>query len=92
MLSHRIDFALQLVGPMRRLVANLMTSRRSRGARRTTPTTGSPFSRSSATARVVSWRKVQSSPAGATNPWRSLDYVEINGSEATFEFTTGKME
>jgi predicted dehydrogenase len=28
--------------------------------------------------------------SGRNESWRSLDYVEINGSEATFEFTTGK--
>ncbi len=28
--------------------------------------------------------------SGRNESWRSLDYVEINGSEGTFEFTTGK--
>ena len=28
--------------------------------------------------------------SGRNESWRSLDYVEINGSDATFEFTTGK--
>ncbi len=30
--------------------------------------------------------------SGRNESARSLDYVEINGSEATFEFTTGKWE
>jgi predicted dehydrogenase len=28
--------------------------------------------------------------SGRNESWRSLDYVELNGSEGTFEFTTGK--
>ena len=28
--------------------------------------------------------------SGRNESWRSLDWVELNGSEATFEFTTGK--
>jgi predicted dehydrogenase len=28
--------------------------------------------------------------SGRNESWRSLDYVELNGSDATFEFTTGK--
>jgi predicted dehydrogenase len=28
--------------------------------------------------------------SGRNESWRSLDYVEINGSEASFEFTTGR--
>jgi predicted dehydrogenase len=29
---------------------------------------------------------------GRNESWRSLDYVEINGSEGSFEFTTGKWD
>jgi predicted dehydrogenase len=28
--------------------------------------------------------------SGHNESWRSLDYVELNGSEGTFQFTTGK--
>jgi len=89
MLSHRIDFAHHLVGPMKRLVANV---------RQWHPTRGdapndlddwvgilSEF-QSGATGMLESSKLA----SGRNESWRSLDYVEVNGSEASFEFTTGK--
>lgn len=89
MLSHRIDFALQLIGPMKRLVANLMTLTPVRG--------GAPNDTDDWVAILAEFRNgasgvLESSKlaSGRNESWRSLDYVEINGSEGTFEFTTGK--
>ncbi len=89
MLSHRIDFALQLVGPMKRLVANLMNLTPVRG--------GAPNDTDDWVAILAEFRNgasgvLESSKlaSGRNESWRSLDYVEINGSEGTYEFTTGK--
>jgi predicted dehydrogenase len=89
MLSHRIDFALHLIGPMKRLVANLMNLTPVRG--------GSPNDTDDWVAILAEFQNgasgvLESSKlaSGRNESWRSLDYVEINGSEATFEFTTGK--
>ena len=89
MLSHRIDFALHLIGPMKRLVANLMNLTPVRG--------GAPNDTDDWVAILAEFCNgasgvLESSKlaSGRNESWRSLDYVEINGSEATFEFTTGK--
>jgi predicted dehydrogenase len=89
MLSHRIDFAHHLVGPMARLVANVKTLTPVRG--------GQPNDTDDWVAVLAEFRSgasgvLESSKlaSGRNESWRSLDYVEINGSEATFEFTTGK--
>ncbi len=89
MLSHRIDFALHLVGPMRRLVANVKNLTPDRG--------GAPNDTDDWVAVIAEFVSgasgvLESSKlaSGRNESWRSLDYVEINGSEATFEFTTGK--
>jgi predicted dehydrogenase len=89
MLSHRIDFALHLIGPMKRLVANLMNLTPERG--------GAPNDTDDWVAILAEFHNgasgvLESSKlaSGRNESWRSLDYVEINGSEATFEFTTGK--
>jgi len=89
MLSHRIDFSQLLIGPIERLVANtkrLIDDREGRPsdlddwvailAEFQNGTTG-----------VLESSKLAS---GRNESWRSLDWVELNGSEATFEFTTGK--
>lgn len=89
MLSHRIDFAHLLVGPMQRLVAGLRQWHPQRG--------GAPNDlddwvgilaefRSGATGMLESSKLA----SGRNESWRSLDWVEVNGSEASFEFTTGK--
>lgn len=91
MLSHRIDFAHLLVGPMRRLVANVKTLTPLRG--------GQPNDTDDWVAILAEFERgttgvLESSKlaSGRNESWRSLDYVEINGSEATFEFTTGRWD
>jgi predicted dehydrogenase len=88
MLSHRIDFAHLLVGPMRRLVANTRTLTPIRG--------GQPNDTDDWVAILAEFKNdasgvLESSKlaSGRNESWRSLDYVEINGSERTFVFTTG---
>ena len=89
MLSHRIDFALHLVGPMRRLVASLMnlTPIRDGVPNDTDDWVGLLAEFRNGASGVLESSKLAS---GRNESWRSLDSVEINGSEATFEFTTGK--
>lgn len=89
MLSHRIDFAHHLIGPMKRLVANLKNLTPMRG--------GQPNDTDDWVAILAEFEAgasgvLESSKlaSGRNESWRSLDYVEINGSEATFEFTTGR--
>jgi len=91
MLSHRIDFAHHLVGPMRRLVANVKTLTPLRD--------GKPNDTDDWVAILAEFKNeatgvLESSKlaSGRNESWRSLDYVEINGSEATFEFTTGRWD
>ena len=90
MLSHRIDFAQHLVGPMQRLVAQHENPRSRSPGRPERPRRlgrrSSPSFQGGATG-VLESSKLAS---GRNEGWRSLDYVELNGSEATFEFTTGK--
>ena len=88
MLSHRIDFAHHLVGPMRRLVANVKTLTPIRG--------GQPNDTDDWVAILTEFKNdatgvLESSKlaSGRNESWRSLDYVEINGSERSFVFTTG---
>lgn len=88
MLSHRIDFAHHLVGPMKRLVANVKTLTPVRG--------GQPNDTDDWVAILAEFRNgatgVQESSklaSGRNESWRSLDYVEINGSERSYVFTTG---
>jgi predicted dehydrogenase len=89
MLSHRIDFAHHLVGSMKRLVAS---------TRNLTPLRdGAPNDTDDWVAILAEFQNgasgvMESSKlaSGRNESWRSLDYVEINGTEGTFEFTTGK--
>ncbi|HEY6170361.1 MAG TPA: Gfo/Idh/MocA family oxidoreductase [Verrucomicrobiae bacterium] len=88
MLSHRIDFAHHLVGPMKRLVANLITLTPERG--------GQPNDTDDWVAILAEFRNgasgvLESSKlaSGVNESWRSPDRVEINGSEASASFTTG---
>ncbi|MCC6232036.1 MAG: Gfo/Idh/MocA family oxidoreductase [Verrucomicrobiales bacterium] len=89
MLSHRIDFAHHLVGPMRRLVANVKTLTPMRDGR---PNDTDDWVGILAEFEAGATGMLESSKlaSGRNESWRSLDYVEINGSEATFEFTTGR--
>ena len=88
MLSHRIDFAHLLVGPMKRLVAN---------AKQWHPVRGGASNDledwvallaefASGATGVLESSKLAS---GRNESWRSLDFVEINGRERSFVFATG---
>ncbi len=89
MLSHRIDFAHLLVGPMQRLVANTKIHHHQRQ--------GAPSDLDDWVAILAEFRNgatgvLESSKlaSGRNESWRSLDYVEVNGSEASFVFITGE--
>ena len=89
MLSHRINFAEHLVGPMSRLIANVKNLTPVRG--------GQPNDTDDWVAIIADFTSgatgvLESSKlaSGRNESWRSLDYVEMNGSEGSFEFTTGK--
>src|SRR5881394_374613 len=89
MLSHRIDFAHLLVGPMRRLVASLKQWHPERG--------GAPNDLDDWVAILAEFQNgatgvLESSKlaSGRNESWRSLDYVELNGSERSFVFITGE--
>jgi predicted dehydrogenase len=89
MLSHRIDFSLRLVGPMTRLVAQTKILVHDRE--------GAPSDLDDWVAFIAEFKSgatgvLESSKLalGRNESWRSLDYVELNGSEGTCEFTTGK--
>jgi predicted dehydrogenase len=91
MLSHRINFAQHLVGPMKRIVANVKTLTPMRGGKPndTEDWVGIIADFTNGATGVLESSKLAS---GRNESWRSLDYVEVNGSEATFEFTTGKWD
>jgi len=87
MLSHRIDFAHLLIGPMRRVVANTRNLTPMRG--------GQPNDTDDWVAILAEFKNEASGvlessklASGRNESWRSLDYVEINGSERSFVFTT----
>ncbi len=89
MLSHRIDFAHLLVGPVRRLVANTKLLVPERG--------GAPSDLDDWVAILAEFQcgatgVLESSKlaSGRNESWRSLDYVEINGRERSFVFITGQ--
>lgn len=88
MLSHRIDFAHHLIGPMQRIVANVKTLTPERG--------GAPNDTDDWVAILAEFQNgasgvLESSKlaSGVNESWRSPDRVEINGSEGSFSFTTG---
>lgn len=89
MLSHRIDFAHLLVGPMRRLVASLKNFTPLRD--------GAPNDTDDWVAMLAEFARgatgvLESSKlaSGRNESWRSLDYVELNGSQASAVFFTGR--
>ena len=89
MLSHRIDFAHLLVGPMQRLVANTKILHHSRQ--------GAPSDLDDWVAILSEFQNgasgvLESSKlaSGRNESWRSLDYVEVNGSERSCVFITGE--
>jgi predicted dehydrogenase len=89
MLSHRIDFAHLLVGPMRRLVSN---QKRLVDVRQGAPSDLDDWVAIMADFQNSATGVLESSKlaSGRNESWRSLDYVEINGSERSFVFTTGQ--
>lgn len=89
MLSHRIDFAHLLVGPMKRLVANTKIFHPARG--------GQPNDLDDCVAILADFQNgatgvLESSKlaSGRNESWRSLDYVEVNGSKRSYVFITGE--
>jgi predicted dehydrogenase len=88
MLSHRIDFAHLLLGAMKRLVAMLKQWHPLREGAVNDPEDWAALIAdfSSGATGVLESSKLAS---GRNESWRSLDYVEINGSERSFVFTTG---
>ena len=89
MLSHRIDFAHLLVGPMRRLVGQTKVIHPQRQ--------GAPSDLEDWVAILAEFQNgasgvLESSKlaSGRNESWRSLDYAEVNGSEASFVFITGQ--
>ena len=87
MLSHRVDFAHLLVGSIDRLVALVKQWHPERGGRRNDLEDWVALIaefQSGATG-VLESSKLAS---GRNESWRSLDYVEINGAERSFVFTT----
>jgi predicted dehydrogenase len=89
MLSHRIDFAQLLIGPIERMVAN---TKRLIDDREGKPSDLEDWVAILAEFKGGATGVLESSKlaSGRNESWRSLDWVELNGSEATFEFTTGK--
>ena len=89
MLSHRIDFAHALVGPVRRLVASTQNLSPIRGGapNDTEDWVGMLAGFVGGCSGVFESSKLAS---GRNESWRSLDYVELNGSERSFVFTTGQ--
>src|ERR1051325_1204663 len=89
MLSHRIDFAHHLVGPMARLVANVKNLTPVRGGQPndTDDWVAILAEFQSGTTGVLESSKLAS---GRNESWRSLDYVELNGSARYFVFITGE--
>lgn len=87
MLSHRIDFAHLLVGPISRLVAMMKQWHPSRGGR---PNELEDWAALLAEFQNGATGVLESSKlaSGRNESWRSLDYVEINGTERSFVFTT----
>jgi predicted dehydrogenase len=89
MLSHRIDFAHWLVGPMKRLVAN---TKRMVDMRQGLPSDLEDWVAILADFEAGATGVLESSKlaSGRNESWRSLDYVEINGSQRSFVFITGE--
>jgi predicted dehydrogenase len=89
MLSHRIDFAHLLAGPITRLVAKVKQWHPERDGR---PSDLEDWAAILAEFANGATGVLESSKlaSGRNESWRSLDYVEINGSERSFVFTTSE--
>jgi predicted dehydrogenase len=88
MLSHRIDFAHLLLGPMTRLVAH---TRILQPDRQGAPSDLEDWVGLLAEFQCGATGVLESSKlaSGRNESWRSQDLVELNGSERSFVFTTG---
>ncbi len=88
MLSHRIDFARHLVSEFKRLVSSLVNHTPIRGGQPndTDDWVGLLAEFENGATGVMESSKLAS---GVNEGWRSPDRVEINGSEASYSFTTG---
>jgi len=88
MLSHRIDFAHHLIGPIKRLVANIgnLTPIRDGAPNDTDDWVAILAEFANGASGVLESSKLAS---GVNESWRSPDRVELNGSAASFSFTTG---
>ncbi len=88
MLSHRIDFAHLLAGPIKRLVSGL---RRFHAVRMGKPSELDDWVAIMAEFGCGATGVLESSKlaTGRNESWRSLDLVELNGSERSFVFSTG---
>ncbi len=88
MLSHRINFACHLIGPIQRLVASLgnRTPVRDGAANDTDDWVAVLAQFVNGASGVLESSKLAS---GTNESWRSPDRVELNGSAASFSFTTG---
>ena len=88
MLSHRIDFAYLLFGRMKQLVAQLKQWHPIRGGRVNDLDDWAAILaefQNGATGVLESSKLA----TGRNESWRSLDHVELNGSERSFVFVTG---
>lgn len=87
MLSHRIDFALHLLGPIQRLVAQTRQFIPDRQGHASELEDWVAFLADFANGAtgVLESSKVAT---GRNESWRSQDYVEVNGQDATFVFFT----
>ncbi len=88
MLSHRIDFGRHLIGEYKRLVTSLVnhTPVRDGAPNDTDDWVGLLGEFVTGTTAFMESSKLAS---GVNESWRSPDRVELNGSEASFSFTTG---
>jgi predicted dehydrogenase len=89
MLSHRINFAETLLGPMARVVANLrrFVDLRQGNLCDLDDWVGMMTEFENGATGVLESSKLAS---GRNESWRSLDSVEVNGSAGTFTFTTAR--
>jgi predicted dehydrogenase len=87
MLSHRIDFAHMLMGPIRKMTAD---TRRYLDVRQGQPSDLEDWVAIIARFNSGASGVLESSKlaTGRNESWRSQDYVELNGSDATFVFFT----
>lgn len=91
MLSHRIDFAHLLIGSVSRLVAHMKTRHPVRG-RHVNDVDDSVALLTDFRCGATGVLESSKLASGRNESWRSLDYVEINGSESSFVLVTGEWD